>query len=220
MTPDKHPLLIFDWDGTLMDSISHIVNSLQYAMRETGVEILSREQSKDIIGLGMREAIAALFPDYADDDGFIHRYTQNYKNYYREPSRTTLLFPGAQDILLELKDKGYMLAIATGKGRQGLDHVLQQTGLGYLFSSSRCANETRSKPHPEMINAVLDDTGFNYKQAIMIGDSEYDLEMASNAGVVSIGASYGVHSEARLRKHNPVTTIANITELPPILAGS
>jgi len=219
MTPDKRPLLIFDWDGTLMDSISHIVDSRQYAMRETGVEILSREESKDIIGLGMREAIVALFPRYTNDNAFIKKYTESYKEYYLDSSRATHLFPGAQDTLLELKDKGYTLAIATGKGRKGLDHVLHQTRMGSLFAASRCADETRSKPHPEMINAVLSDTGYNCKQAIMIGDSAYDLEMAINAGVISIGASYGVHDEARLKSYNPHTVIDKITDLPCYLSG-
>ncbi|VAW81721.1 Similar to phosphoglycolate phosphatase, clustered with ribosomal large subunit pseudouridine synthase C [hydrothermal vent metagenome] len=218
MTTDQYPLLIFDWDGTLMDSISHIVDSLQHAMHVTGVEVLSRAQSGDIIGLGMREAIVALFPNYAQDEKFIGQFTESYQRYYLEHSTATHLFEGAEETLISLKNIGYTLAIATGKGRKGLDHVLAQTGLAPLFAASRCASETQSKPHPEMINTVLDDTGFGHEQAIMIGDTEYDLQMATNAGVISIGASYGVHTSERLKQHNPKAIIQQITELTNLLA--
>ncbi len=217
MKANQYPLLIFDWDGTLMDSVSHIVDSLQHAMHATGVDVLSRDQSGNIIGLGMREAIVALFPDNAQDEKFITDFTKSYQRYYLDPSRETSLFLGAEETLLALKNKGYTLAIATGKGRQGLDHVLAQTGLEPLFASSRCASETQSKPHPEMLNTVLQDTGFRHEQAIMIGDTEYDLEMASNAGVISIGASYGVHTPERLSKHNPKAIIQKVTELSKLL---
>ena len=217
MSVSKTPLLVFDWDGTLMDSISHIVDSLQYAMRETGIEVLGRERSSSIIGLGMREAIEALFPEQANDERFVRDYTRYYRDYYLDPARSTRLFPGVREMLTEFKEQGYTLAVATGKGRQGLDHVLQQTGLGALFSASRCAGETRSKPHPEMLQTILADTGFHRDQAIMIGDTEYDLEMASNAKVVSVGVSYGAHNEQQLIAHKPIAIIHKITELPELL---
>jgi len=208
---------VFDWDGTLMDSINHIVDALQHAMHETGVEVLERQRSKDIIGLGMREAIVALFPDSSNDESFIQQYAQHYKEYYHEPGRVTELYEGARELLQNLKSDGYTLAIATGKGRPGLNRVLQQTGLGYLFEVSRCADETQSKPHPAMIEEILKETNYAADQAIMIGDTEYDLEMASKANVKSIGASYGVHDEARLLKHKPIGIIKNIIELSHLL---
>ena len=213
----RNTLLIFDWDGTLMDSIQHIVNSLQYAMRCLEVSALSEEATKDVIGLSLREAVQALFPDRLDAQ-FVDRYVAHFKTHYQEDlPQTTSLFPGAEDTLRTLKQQGYQLAIATGKSRAGLTRALNATGIGHYFSASRCADESRSKPNADMIHAILRELKVSPHQAVMIGDTEYDLHMAHNAGVSSVGVTYGVHKPERLLAFRPLGLIHAITELPDFL---
>jgi len=215
----KYELIIFDWDGTLMDSISHIVESLQYAMRKVDVEVLSDDTTKNVIGLGMREAIETLFPSHFNEK-FVVAYTQHYRDYFLDPERKTNFFSGARATLKSLSELNCRLAVATGKSRRGLDFVLSQTGIKDAFASSRCADECRSKPHADMILEILDELDVKAEKALMIGDTVYDLEMASNAGVDSIGVTYGVHSHAQLEKYAPINMVDNISEILPILKAT
>lgn len=215
----KFKLLVFDWDGTLMDSIEHIINSLQYAMRKMSIEVLDRHVTKDIIGLGMKESVQTLFPVLAQGKQFISEFVSHYRVNFFDPAQQTALFPGSIQTLETLLSQDYVLAVATSKSRQGLDHVLKTSKLGHYFRTSQCADETRSKPHPDMLNKILDDLKVAPKDAVMIGDSEYDLEMASNAGTVSIAATYGVHPVDRLLKHKPIACLDTISDLPERLAS-
>ncbi len=213
----KYKLVVFDWDGTLMNSISHIVASLQHATCRMGIEALPDEQTRDVIGLGMREAIEALFPGRTDEQ-FIQDYTRYYRERFFDSAHQTELFAGAAEMLLELKTQGYQLAIATSKSRAGLDLVLSHLSIADVFTVSRCADETRSKPHADMLLAILDAVGIHHDAAVMVGDTVYDLEMAVNAKMNSIGVSYGVHNRERLLAHNPLTVIDAVTELPGFMA--
>ena len=203
-------LVIFDWDGTLIDSQANIVQCFQLVIEELNLPARSNPEISNIIGLGMREALKELFPQQDSDlyEQMVDRY--RYHFFASNPSEP---FTGAEDVLSKLADNGYILAVATGKGRNGLNKAFKHTGFGQYFHISRCADETRSKPHPLMLEEILQETGMEPEQAVMVGDTEYDLEMAKNAGISSIGVSYGVHNTERLLKHKPIAVINEIRAL-------
>lgn len=203
-------LVIFDWDGTLIDSQANIVRCFEMVIEELELPARNHSEISNIIGLGMREALKMLFPDQQVDiyEKMVDRY--RYHFFAGNPSEP---FVGAEQVLSALADNGYILAVATGKGRNGLNKALNHTGFGQYFHVTRCADETRSKPHPLMLEEILDETGMEPDQALMVGDTEYDLEMAKNAGMASIGVSYGVHDSDRLLKHEPITVINEIAAL-------
>ncbi len=208
-----YQLLIFDWDGTLMDSVARIVDCLRKAGEEIlGAEPRHSDELKDVIGLGLREALMQLHPTCNDQQ--IKEMSDSYRYQYMQVNTTTsVLFDGAEDILEKLEQQGYWLAVATGKGRQGLDQVLEITGMRSRFHTTRCASETHSKPHPLMLEEILDQLGLEAHQALMIGDTEYDMEMAKNANMDRLGVSYGVHPTERLQKHQPIGCIDHIQQL-------
>jgi len=209
----KYSLLVFDWDGTLMDSKAQIVNCMKSAIAELDLEPRTDKQISNIIGLGLEEAIATLYPEI--DLTLLTKVAQTYREYYLFKDKTpSPLFNGVEDVLTELRESGYDLAVATGKSRRGLDKGLQETGLHEFFPITRCADETRSKPHPQMLEEILVDYNTPASSALMIGDSEYDLLMANNAKVDGFAVSYGVHNLIRLLKQDPVGFIDNIKQLP------
>lgn len=207
-----YSLLVFDWDGTLMDSVARIVACIRASIDDLGLEFRTHDQIKNIIGLGLYEAINTLYPE---GDEQLHRdMTDRYRYHFLEVDPTpSELFAGAVETLQRLDEQGYYLAVATGKGRVGLDKVLKETGLGPMFMATRCADETFSKPNPQMLFEIMDQLGVEPEQTLMIGDTEYDLQMARNAGTDGLGVSYGVHSVERLMKHEPVACLDAIGEL-------
>jgi phosphoglycolate phosphatase len=206
-------LLVFDWDGTLMDSEARIVSSVSAAIADLGLPTRSTQAIGDIIGLGLPEAMQALFPDLpAGDRGML---IDRYRHHFLEADPTPMpLFPGVRETLLTLSREGYLLAVATGKSRRGLDRALKESGLSSLFGASRCADETRSKPHPQMLVELMDALGAPGPQTLMIGDSEYDLQMAIAAGVASAGVGYGVKGCERLLDYEPLACFDTLLELP------
>ena len=209
----KYSLLIFDWDGTLMDSKAQIVNCMQSAISELGFESRTDLQISNIIGLGLEEAIVSLFPSLENKE--IKKTAQTYREHYLFKDKTpSPLFKGVEDVLISLRDAGYDLAVATGKSRRGLEKGLTETNLHDYFPITRCADETRSKPHPQMLEEILVDFNTEASKALMIGDSEYDLQLANNAKVDGLAVSYGVHNLIRLLKHDPVGFIDEIGQLP------
>jgi phosphoglycolate phosphatase len=209
----KYSLLVFDWDGTLMDSKAQIVNCMQSAIQELGEEPRSNGQISNIIGLGLEEAIVSLYP--LMDGKRVMNMAQTYREFYLFKDKTpSPLFPGVPEMLAELRNQGYDLAVATGKSRRGLDKGLQETNLHEWFPITRCADETRSKPHPQMLEEILVDHNVEAHQALMIGDSEYDLQMAQNAKVDALAVSYGVHDLIRLLKQDPVGFVDEAGQIP------
>lgn len=212
-----YKLLIFDWDGTIIDSAGRIISSMQQAARDLGLPELSDEAVRNIIGLGLPEAIRMLIP--AIDEAMIPRMRERYGHYYLSADKTpTELFEGVRETLDALKDKGYRLAVATGKSRRGLEQVFAETGLAHLFELSRCADETTSKPDPHMLEEILAESGVKASEAVMIGDTEFDLEMGVRAGIDTIAVSYGAHHIDRLRVYNPVLEVHRFPELDGWLA--
>jgi phosphoglycolate phosphatase len=209
----KFKLLVFDWDGTLMDSEARIINSMRCAITEIGVSPRHDSQLRNIIGLSLSKAVQTLYPD-ADSatlEGLIETYRRFFLNVDQTPSD---LFRGVRDVLPRLKMQGYLLAVATGKARVGLEKVFNVTGVGDIFDASRCADETLSKPHPQMLREIMAVLGVTARETLMIGDTEYDMQMSRNAGTHALAVSYGVHDLPRLLKQCPLGHIDDIRELP------
>ncbi len=213
---DAVRLIVFDWDGTLMDSETQIVNAIQGAIADLQLEARTTEACRNIIGLGLQEAVDALYPGRGER--FTQSFVARYRHHWFSDTHASELFPGARETLELLKESGLALAVATGKGRAGLDKALRQTGLTELFSATRCSDETRSKPHPRMLNELLQELQVASQQALMVGDTEYDLQMANQAGVGPVAVSYGVHARERLLQHRPLVCLDRITELVDWLA--
>lgn len=217
----QHPydLLVFDWDGTLMDSEARIVESLEAAIADVGLEPRSRAALREIIGLGLAEALQQLFP--MADQETVSRLIERYRHHFLIASRTPMpLFAGVSELLARLEQAGYYLAVATGKARRGLDQVLKETNLHGRFHCTRCADETRSKPHPQMLLEVIERTGVAPERTLMIGDTEFDLLMARSAGVDALGVTYGVHARERLLACEPRGLVDSVSELHGWLFGS
>jgi len=212
MNLQQPKLIVFDWDGTLMDSEAHIVACLRGAVAAAGAPQRSEAQLRDVIGLGLAEAIEALFPGH--DRNFQQVLADGYRRQFlSDMYPRSEFFDGVPEMLAFLRARGYRLAVATGKGRRGLDHVLQQTGVAGLFEVTRCADETRSKPHPMMLQQLMASAGVSVDDTLLVGDTEYDLEMAANCGVSSIGVSCGVHSRERLLAHQPLAILEMVTQI-------
>ena len=192
-----YELIVFDWDGTLMDSEARIVACMQRAALEVGVREPSHEAARDIIGLGMSEAVRRLFPELGtpEVESLISAYRVHWLG---DQIADAVLFSGARELLQGLSDAGHLLAVATGKSRRGLDKALGESGLQGLFHATRCADETHSKPHPRMLEEILADLDTAAANTLVIGDTEYDMQMAGNARVDAVGVSHGVHSAERL----------------------
>lgn len=209
-------LIIFDWDGTLMDSEARIIACALAAARDLGHAGLTDDQVRDIIGLGLMEAVRALFP--TKDEGFCHAFIERYRTHFLAEDGTPMpLFAGVAETLATLAEAGYIMAVATGKGRRGLDRALAETGLEARFIATRCADESESKPHPRMVEEILDATGTAPGAALMVGDTEFDLHMAQNAGIGAIAVSYGVHPPDRLMRLQPLAVIDEFPALPRTL---
>lgn len=204
-------LIVFDWDGTLMDSAGMIVASVQAAAHDLGVPAPSDERARHIIGLGLDDALRQALPDLPP-----HRYPElsvRYRHHYLTRDHELLLFDGADQLLAGLAAAGFRLAVATGKSRQGLDRALGSSGVGHYFDASRCADECFSKPHPQMLEELMDEFGVSPATTLMIGDTTHDLQMARNAGVTGVAVSYGAHPRALLEAAAPVFCAANVAQL-------
>jgi phosphoglycolate phosphatase len=215
MTTKPFDLIVFDWDGTLMDSEVHIVSSMERAIADLKLPALSRESLSNVIGLGLTEAIARLLP--AEGPQTRQSMVDRYRHHYFDQDSSEP-FAGAKEVLQELTRQGYLLGLATGKGRRGLDMVLQSTGFGDYFHLTRCADETRSKPHPQMLLEIMEILDVAPEATLMVGDTEYDLQMAHSAGAASLAVDYGVHARDRLLQCGPLGCLDDIQRLPEWLA--
>jgi phosphoglycolate phosphatase len=206
-------LLVFDWDGTLMDSVGSIVACTSATIRELALGEPDDATIRGTVGLGLRETMDFLVPDC--DEALYGRVLECYRRHWIDTYRgLPILFAGVREMLAELHAGGYLLAVATGKSRRGLDYVLDQTGLGSLFHATRTADEAASKPHPQMLREILDELGVVPRAAAMVGDSIYDLQMAANAGTAAIAVLTGAHSRAELAAERPRACLGTVAELP------
>ena len=216
--PD-YGLLVFDWDGTLVDSIARIVESMRVAAQECGLPQLDEMTIRGIIGLGLPEAIRSLYPDL-DDEARVATFRRVYSDHYLLLERTpSPLFDGVRESLLAFRAQGYRLAVATGKSRRGLERVLVGHGWQDFFDITRCADETASKPDPRMLHEILAHCGVAAQRALMVGDSPFDLQMAHNAGMTAVAVGYGAQSLAVLQGYRPHLAIDSFGELARWLDG-
>ena len=198
----RFDLLVFDWDGTLMDSTSTIARSLQAGFRDVGLPEPSYRDCNFVIGYGLKEAMNYLAPEA--DDAQVVALVDAYKRNFFSGEHKLELFEGVEEALPQLRDAGYTLAIATGKARAGLNRMLEQTGIGEYFEVTRCADEAFSKPHPAMLEYILDYTLTAPHRTLMIGDTTHDMELARNAGTHGAALSYGAHPIEDMLPLNPV----------------
>lgn len=215
----RYKLIVFDWDGTLVDSAGRIVSCLRHASQAFKLPLLSDNAYSDVIGLGMFEAVIQLYPvlPEPDVDVFIGTYRDEFVRRCEAPDP---FFDGVSDILSSLKGKGYALAVATGKSRRGLTRELDIREMAGFFMATRCADETRSKPDPMMLHQLMGEVGCDAADVLMIGDSVYDMEMAANAGVDRLAVTWGVHGRDRLVTFNPIRIADRVIEIEDVLLCS
>jgi phosphoglycolate phosphatase len=209
---NRFDLIIFDWDGTLINSIDWIAHCLQKAGQMYGQFIPELQEAKNVIGLSIHHAMQTLFPeaDNATLEKLVECYSQEY--FSKQLSRDDF-FPGVYDMLIHLKQSGFQLAVATGKNRLGLEKALTATGTRDLFCVTRCADETASKPDPKMLHEIMGYTNVAQHRTLMVGDSVHDLQMAINAQIASVAVLCGSHTEDFLQQYNPLACLQQPTEL-------
>ncbi|HCR87570.1 MULTISPECIES: HAD-IA family hydrolase [Psychrobacter] len=209
-------LIIFDWDGTLMDSIGLIIESMHVAGEAHGFTTTD-QAVKDIIGLSLMHGIEILYPQASDTQKLAIQ--QSYADYYIPNSHRTPFFMPIDDMLLTLKQQDKQLAVATGKKRKGLDRVLEASASHHYFTITRCADESGSKPDPQMLSDILDYTKQSISQAVFIGDSIYDIQMANRLGMTSIAVNYGTASSSELAAEQPTYQVDTPQELVALLCA-
>ena len=207
----RFELLVFDWDGTLLDSAGAIVSAIQAACRDLDLPEPPDERARHVIGLGLGDALRHAVPELPEA-----RYPQmveRYRHHYLSHDHELQLFVGAAELIEDLARTGFLLAVATGKSRLGLDRALEASGLGAFFQSSRCADECFSKPHPQMLEELMDEFAVPRERTLMIGDTTHDLQMARNAGVAALAVAYGAHPAAALDALAPLARLHRVEEL-------
>ena len=207
----KFDLIVFDWDGTLVDSANAIVFSLQGAARDLGVTEPSNEEARYVIGLGLSEAIKHLFPSISSQKLLL--ISERYRYHYLTQDKKISLYKGASEIIRTLHAENFLLAVATGKSRAGLNRSFKSSELGNFFHASRCADETFSKPHPAMLLELMSQFDVEANRTLMIGDTTHDLQMATNACVSGVGVTYGAHSKKSLETLAPLTCVESVAQL-------
>jgi phosphoglycolate phosphatase len=215
-SPRSFDLVVFDWDGTLFDSTALIVQSIQAACRDVGAEVPDDRRAAFVIGLGLRAAMEHAAPGLAPE-----RYpllAERYKHHYAVRQNALTLFPGVLDMLQALRRRNHWLAVATGKSRSGLDEALASAELRGMFDGTRTADETQSKPHPQMLHELMREFGTEPGRTLMIGDTTHDLELAANAGTPCVAVSYGAHDHSAFGAHAPLYTARSVAELARWLA--
>lgn len=194
----RYDFVIFDWDGTVMDSTALIASCIQDACRDEGLAVPSSHDARWVIGLGIAASMARVAPGITQQQQL--SLAERYRRHFLSREHEAPLFDGIRETLDDLRGRGRMLAVATGKARRGLERALDSSGLRSHFDFSRCADEGHPKPHPDMVLWLLEQAGANPARTLMIGDTTHDLELAANAGIDAVGVCYGAHGADTLRE--------------------
>ena len=204
-------LIVWDWDGTLANSTGMITDAIVSAAAQVGLPALDPLAASNIIGLGLKESIHALFGNISAEkaQALAKQYTANY---YAGESEIPL-FEGAADTIKTLHKRGFKLAVATGKGRRGLNLALEHCGLSPYFHATKTVDECFSKPHPQMLDELMDALIVRPERTLMIGDTSYDLHMASNAGVPAVAVTFGAQSQDKLNSYYSIAMFNQFSEL-------
>lgn len=211
MSKKQFDLIVFDWDGTLMDSTALIVKCIQAAAKDLGLPVPNDKAASFVIGLGLTDAMQSALPGI--DPKYYSRLVERYRYHYLSRDHELPLFSGVREMLSELAHEGYFLAVATGKSRVGLNRALHSANLLATFDATRCADETFSKPHPAMLHELTRELGQEITRTLMIGDTTHDLLMAKNAGAASAAVEYGAHDAAALAALSPMYLAKSVAEL-------
>jgi len=207
----NYRLVVFDWDGTLLDSAAAIVACMQAAALDLGLTPPDDSTARQVIGLGLHDALSRALPDvpYAD----YPKVAERYRHHYLSQDQDLSLFPGAQALVQELHEAGYLLGVATGKSRHGLNRALDASGLGEFFHATRCADECNSKPAPDMLLEIMRELDAEPAETLMIGDTTHDIQMARNAGVAVLAVGFGAHSRDALLAESPLHLLDEFEQL-------
>ncbi|MDX1374417.1 MAG: HAD-IA family hydrolase [Burkholderiales bacterium] len=211
MPDPRYRLIVFDWDGTLIDSAATIVECIQAASRDMGLPVPTPERASHVIGLGLHDALRIAVPDLQAERAMA--FVACYREHFLAREDRMRLFEGIEAVLESLRARGHRLAIAPGKSRRGLERALDASGLRAHFVASRCADETRPKPHPAMLEELMSELDVDASAALMIGDTSHDLEMARDARVDAVAVTYGAHPEAALRALAPLACVGSVGAL-------
>lgn len=214
----SYELVIFDWDGTLMDSTRVIATSLQNACADIGIAVPADRDARFVIGLGLVDTFNHVAPGL-DEEGR-RRLSERYRHHFLAREHEAPLYEGVREMLGDLHGNGRRLAVATGKARRGLDRALDATGLRPWFEATRCADEGFAKPHPGMLLMLMDMTGVDPRRALMVGDTTHDLELAANAGVDAVAVSYGAHDSQLLETRPAKARCTSVAQLHQWLAAN
>jgi phosphoglycolate phosphatase len=206
----RYPLIVFDWDGTILDSPGAIAECIRSAAAELGLAVPDFERASHVIGLGLEEALRTAVPELPA--ARYPEFVEAYRRHFRASEVSMPLFPGMRELIAELAGR-HTLAIATGKSRRGLERALEASALRPHFRASRCADETTPKPHPAMLLELMSELGMPPQSTLMIGDTSHDMEMARAAGVDAIAVTYGAHPEVGLRACGPLDCCADVARL-------
>src|SRR3990167_167866 len=207
----RYDLIVFDWDGTVMDSTAVIAGSIQAACRDLGLPIPGDETARHVIGLGLIQALRYAVPDAPES--MYEPLVARYRHHFLAQDQTIPLFDGARETIAELHDGGYWLGVATGKSRVGLDRALESTGMKQYFHATRTADQTFSKPDPAMLLELMGELAVSTERALMIGDTTHDVQMAQNAGVDAVAVGHGAHSPKQLQELNPLALVQDFAGL-------
>jgi len=207
----RYALVIFDWDGTLLDSPAAIVECIQQASRDLGIGVPDHERASHVIGLGLHDSLRHAVPDLPRER--YPEFAERYRRHFMAREDSMALFPGVPRLLESLRRRGHRLAVATGKTRRGLERAFASSGLGAHFACSRCADETLPKPDPAMLHELMGELAVAPGRALMIGDTTHDIDMARSAGMDALAVTYGAHPERALRALKPVACVASVGEL-------
>lgn len=212
----RYQMIVFDWDGTIMDSAATIVESIQAASRDLGLPVPPDAKARHVIGLGLGEALRHAVPELPE-----HRYEEmidRYRHHYLSRDQDLSLFAGMSDLLATLSERGFLLTVATGKSSLGLGRALKVSGLEQFFHATRCADQCMSKPHPQMLHELMEEFALSSEDLLMIGDTTHDLRMAANAKVDALGVAYGAHEREVLLTCAPLGIMNSVDELAAWLA--
>ena len=207
----RYDLIVFDWDGTVMDSTALIAGSIQAACRDLDLPVPDDETARHVIGLGLTEALRYAVPDAPES--LYEPLIARYRHHFLAQDGTIPLFDGAREAIAELHSAGYLLGVATGKSRMGLDRALESSGLKKYFHATRTADQTFSKPNPAMLLELMDELVVDPVRTLMVGDTTHDLQLAQNAKVDAVAVGHGAHPAEQLLELRPLALVANFTEL-------
>jgi len=207
----RYDLIVFDWDGTVMNSTAVISTSIQAACRDLGLKIPSDETARHVIGLGLDQALRYAVPELTE--AMRPDLVERYRYHFLSQDDAIPLFDGARETISELHGAGYWLGVATGKSSNGLSRAMESSGLKSYFHATRTADVTLSKPNPEMLNELMDELGVFAERTLMVGDTTHDIQMAHNAGVEAVAIGHGAHPPEQLQALNPLAFVDDFVAL-------